>query len=289
MKEYPNEEVKLLEQISSQIDNIEGGGGGTIDTEMSDTSTNAVQNKVIKKYVDDTAVGGTMDTEMSDSSTNAVQNKVIKEYVDTGLSGKQDTLESGVNIKTVNNRTLLGDGNVEVSSTMGWIEVINPSQDVFEVDFVMENDDRFTISKDYESSLIHLYAESGTQPESITVDVPSKTYLDNAISNIPKDVKVVQWAESGLNKTIPPCTNDVVNTNIPKFTYTLTGQDAIDYAIKGLISYEITDSSNSRLNFMPVCQFTGQNQTELNVRGCVMGSNSKVADKIVAWVLLERR
>ena len=29
-----------------------GGGGGTVDTEMSDTSTNAVQNKVIKAYVD---------------------------------------------------------------------------------------------------------------------------------------------------------------------------------------------------------------------------------------------
>ena len=30
----------------------EGGGGGTVDTAMSDTSTNAVQNKVIKQYVD---------------------------------------------------------------------------------------------------------------------------------------------------------------------------------------------------------------------------------------------
>lgn len=31
-----------------------------------------------------------IDTEMSDSSTNAVQNKVIKEYIDEGLDGKQD-------------------------------------------------------------------------------------------------------------------------------------------------------------------------------------------------------
>lgn len=36
---------------------IEGGGGGsiTLDSEMSDTSTNAVQNKVIKEYVDKAA------------------------------------------------------------------------------------------------------------------------------------------------------------------------------------------------------------------------------------------
>ena len=32
---------------------IEGGGSGTVDTTMSDSSTNAVQNKVIKGYVDD--------------------------------------------------------------------------------------------------------------------------------------------------------------------------------------------------------------------------------------------
>lgn len=36
-------------KIASAISNA---GGGTVDTEMSDTSTNAVQNKVIKEYVD---------------------------------------------------------------------------------------------------------------------------------------------------------------------------------------------------------------------------------------------
>lgn len=37
---------------------IGGGGGGgsiTLDSEMSDTSTNAVSNKVIKEYVDNAA------------------------------------------------------------------------------------------------------------------------------------------------------------------------------------------------------------------------------------------
>ena len=53
----------------------------TVDTAMSDTSTNAVQNKVIKKYVDDHSAAP-VDTAMSDTSTNAVQNKVIKKYVD---------------------------------------------------------------------------------------------------------------------------------------------------------------------------------------------------------------
>ena len=45
-------------EILNDIGGGAGGAGVTVDTEMSDTSTNAVQNKVIKKYVDDHATGG---------------------------------------------------------------------------------------------------------------------------------------------------------------------------------------------------------------------------------------
>ena len=54
----------------------------TVDSKMSDTSENPVQNKVIKKYVDEHAPSITVDSAMSDSSANPVQNKVIKKYVD---------------------------------------------------------------------------------------------------------------------------------------------------------------------------------------------------------------
>jgi len=56
-----------------------GGGGGTVDTEMSDESTNAVQNKVIKAYVD----GKTPVTTMPAASEELVD-KVVQ-YV--GASG----------------------------------------------------------------------------------------------------------------------------------------------------------------------------------------------------------
>ena len=36
----------------------------------------------------------------------------IKNYIASQLLGKQDTLVSGTNIKTVNNQSLLGSGNV---------------------------------------------------------------------------------------------------------------------------------------------------------------------------------
>lgn len=39
-----------------------------------------------------------------------------KQYVDTIASAKQDTLVSGTNIKTINNESLLGDGNITISN-----------------------------------------------------------------------------------------------------------------------------------------------------------------------------
>lgn len=89
------------------------------DTEMSSTSTNAVQNKVIKAYVDEHS-GGTPDVEMSPTSTNAVQNKVIKEYVDNQiLALRPDTEMSSVSTNTVQNKVIKSyvDGQISALRT----------------------------------------------------------------------------------------------------------------------------------------------------------------------------
>lgn len=71
-----------------KLDGISAGANKTIvDSAMSETSSNPVQNKVVKQYIDSKAFNGgsgsvTVDTNMSDTSTNPVQNKVIKAYVD---------------------------------------------------------------------------------------------------------------------------------------------------------------------------------------------------------------
>lgn len=52
----------------------------------------------------------TVDAELSDSSENPVQNKVIT----AGLGEKQDALVSGTSIKTINGNSLLGSGDLEV-------------------------------------------------------------------------------------------------------------------------------------------------------------------------------
>ena len=73
-----------------------------VDEEMSDTSENAVQNKVIKKYIDDAIanVGGgsdiVVDTEISSTSTNPVQNKVVY----SELQKKQGTINDLADIRS---------------------------------------------------------------------------------------------------------------------------------------------------------------------------------------------
>lgn len=66
------------------------------DTAMSDVSTNVVQNKVIKAYIDGHAPTAP-DTSMSDVSTNTVQNKVIKSYVDNQISALREELIAIIN------------------------------------------------------------------------------------------------------------------------------------------------------------------------------------------------
>lgn len=103
------------------LGNIEISGGGTVDSELSETSENPVQNKVIttalngkqNSLVSGTTIktingnsilgegnieitGGTVDTTMSDTSENAVQNKVIKSYVD-GLVGDINSVLTRIN------------------------------------------------------------------------------------------------------------------------------------------------------------------------------------------------
>ena len=53
----------------------------------------------------------TVDEELSNTSINPVQNKVITE----ALEGKQEKLVSGTNIKTINNQPIIGSGNINIT------------------------------------------------------------------------------------------------------------------------------------------------------------------------------
>lgn len=59
----------------------------TVDADLSATSTNPVQNKVIQAALQQKQDKITIDSAMSGTSTNPVQNKAIKQYIDSNTTG----------------------------------------------------------------------------------------------------------------------------------------------------------------------------------------------------------
>ena len=114
---------------SGNID-IQGGGGSvTVDSELSTTSENPVQNKVITNALSDKAqmieltqaeynalVDKDPDTlyVITDAPTIDMSNYYSKDETDDLLDEKQETLVSGTNIKTINNTSILGSGNINI-------------------------------------------------------------------------------------------------------------------------------------------------------------------------------
>lgn len=126
---------------------IQGGGTITVDSELSTTSENPVQNKVItnaingkqdagdyalKSEIPDTSelatkeeLAAKLDTATYNSEKanfetkeNAAATYQVKgDYATTAqLNSKQDTLVSGTNIKTINGETILGEGDITIQA-----------------------------------------------------------------------------------------------------------------------------------------------------------------------------
>lgn len=77
-----------------QINSVELSGNKT----LADLGIQAAGNYALKSEIPD------------------VSGLATKEEVTTGLSGKQDTLVSGTNIKTINSQSLIGSGNIDITA-----------------------------------------------------------------------------------------------------------------------------------------------------------------------------
>lgn len=81
-----------------------------VDSAMSDTSENAVANKVIKKYVDQRAEQAyEQSNEYTDEEISHLEGVLQAE-----IATKQAILVSGTNIKTINGQSIVGSGNIEI-------------------------------------------------------------------------------------------------------------------------------------------------------------------------------
>lgn len=96
----------------------QGGDGSsiTVDSSLSDESTNPVQNRVITAEI--TSVRTSIDQtniELTNAKNtiDAVSSKV--DSANSTISTKQDKLVSGTNIKTINGQSVLGEGDITIS------------------------------------------------------------------------------------------------------------------------------------------------------------------------------
>ena len=83
-----------------------GGGGGTVDAYTKEEADNKFASKDELTNVQTVAND-------ADTKVDALTPRV--EGIETAMNDKQDLLESGTNIKTINNESVLGEGNIEVT------------------------------------------------------------------------------------------------------------------------------------------------------------------------------
>lgn len=83
-----------------------GGGGSTVDAYTKEEADNKFATKSELTNVQTVAND-------ADTKVDALTTRV--EGVETAMDGKQDLLVSGTNIKTINNQSILGEGNIEIS------------------------------------------------------------------------------------------------------------------------------------------------------------------------------
>ena len=70
----------------------------------------------------------------------------VKNYVYSQLLGKQNTLVSGTNIKTVNGNSLLGSGNITISGGVSWGNITGNITNQTDLQTALNNIDCGTMS-----------------------------------------------------------------------------------------------------------------------------------------------
>lgn len=104
---------------------------------------------------------------------SALEDYATESYVTNGLDGKQDTLESGVNIKTVNNYSLLGSGNINIAGS-GGNNVVELTQSEYDA-LDPKDPSAFYIITDAEGGDLANYMTSAQTTSAIAQAVSGKT------------------------------------------------------------------------------------------------------------------
>lgn len=148
------------------------------------TSTEGTYKMRIDKIASGGGGGGTTDYEDLDNKPSVNSNELIGNKTSSQL-GLQDTLVSGTNIKTVNNQSILGSGNIDIegggSSQKVWTAVCNTSADT-QVKVVTTTTGGFTLEEG-NILIVLFYASQNHSSPSLQVDSNNARSIYNGYAN----------------------------------------------------------------------------------------------------------
>lgn len=119
---YKGTEDEWVDSLNPQITVDENGNlcvGGVIVYSVSAAQVEEVEAIAENVVIKGTGDKITVDSILSDTSTNPVENRAIN----TAFAGKQDVLVSGESIKTINGESVLGAGDIEIAGGDGSVIV----------------------------------------------------------------------------------------------------------------------------------------------------------------------
>ena len=88
---------------------------------------------------------------------------------------------------------------------------------------------------------------------------------------------------------VPSVTTNVENTAIQGIDVKISDEVGVEYAIVGVMKYEVKNDAGKRLNCFPVCSFSMDGQKTLRMRMMCAGDSSVFANSINGAILLKRR
>lgn len=242
---------------------------------------------------------------MGDKFINLTDLGALRAWVLGKLGLKQDTLVSGTNIKTINNMSLLGNGNISIQSIAVFVAVYNIT--TYEDLCNAINDGKSIIVTDiphgssYVTAIVNNATDDGTNVvlESIATSQSDLWDITLTISErsvwtegfVSRDPFMLLDFQQQINASIPYCTEEITNTSIPNVDISINDTLGADWAIASLAKFEVYDatSGGNRINCWPICQFSMNTQKTLRLRMMCAGTSRKTARRIAGAILLKHR
>ena len=194
-----------------------------------------------------------------------------KSYVSGQLSGKQDSLVSGTNIKTINNQSILGSGNLTIDLTIYEVVQTLPSQDInANKIYLVPMSDGSTATNQFDE---YVYANNTWEKigsiEGGNVDLDDYLTIANASANFVSNASLDDDV-SALNYVKSSTLNDYLLSATASSTYaTIASLD--DYVLNASLDDEVSTlgyiKSNDVSNFVTDTTVSATYATKSEISG----------------------